>query len=197
MLHTAQEPGRPGTALSNDVFKDIRLLACDVDGVLTDGRFYYSDAGGEVKVFCAQDGLALVAAQRAGLHVALVSGRRSRAVERRAQELKIAHLLQGVSNKLDAVARLADKLGIALREVAYVGDDLPDLPCMEAVGAGVAVADAAEEVKQAARYVTRCPGGAGAVRELVRLILLSQGKWNQVVSSYARRPPQAEGEAEP
>jgi 3-deoxy-D-manno-octulosonate 8-phosphate phosphatase (KDO 8-P phosphatase) len=149
----------------------IRLLVLDVDGVLTDGRIYMSPAGEELKVFHVRDGSGLVALQRAGVAVAIISGRESEAVSRRATELGIRHVRQGVADKATELAALLRELGVAPGETACVGDDTPDLPMLQAAGLAVAVADAHAALGPVVHWVTSAPGGVGAVREVCDLLI--------------------------
>ena len=149
----------------------IRLLALDVDGVLTDGRLYLSPEGEELKVFHVRDGSGLVAVQRAGITVAIVSGRDSAAVSRRAAELGIRHVRQGVADKGGELDRLLADLAIEPAETACVGDDTPDLPMLRRAGLAIAVADAHPALAEAAHWTTASPGGRGAVREVCDLLL--------------------------
>lgn len=149
----------------------IRLLVLDVDGVLTDGRLFISPAGEEFKVFHVRDGSGLVAVQRAGVAVAIISGRDSEAVARRAAELGIRHTRQGVSDKGAELAALQRELGVATEETACVGDDTPDVPMLRAAGLAIAVADAHPATKAAAHWITPSPGGQGAVRDVCDLLL--------------------------
>jgi 3-deoxy-D-manno-octulosonate 8-phosphate phosphatase (KDO 8-P phosphatase) len=155
----------------------VRLLVLDVDGVLTDGGLYYGPAGEESKRFDAHDGLAMVEARRAGLAIAVISGRRSVAVSRRAAELGIAEVHQGVRDKAAVLDGLMARLGLALAELAVMGDDLPDLPLMRRVGLALAPRNAVAEVRRAAHWVSRRPGGGGAVREAVELLLGARRAW--------------------
>jgi 3-deoxy-D-manno-octulosonate 8-phosphate phosphatase (KDO 8-P phosphatase) len=164
----------------------IRLLVLDVDGVLTSGQILFGPEGEVIKVFHTQDGLGITTAHRAGLRTAIITGRDSEMVRRRCGELAIGDVYQGAKNKVECLAKLADKHGIGFAEMSYVGDDLNDLAAMAQVGLACAVANAVMEVKAAAHYVTSRPGGAGAVREIIELILKSQGKWDDVVATYAR-----------
>jgi 3-deoxy-D-manno-octulosonate 8-phosphate phosphatase (KDO 8-P phosphatase) len=150
---------------------DIRLLVLDVDGVLTDGRLYFSAQGEELKTFHVRDGAGIVQLLRAGLQVAVISGRDSRAVERRMAELGIAWVRQGVHDKLSALRELLDILGLGPQAVACVGDDTPDVPLLETARLAIAVADAHPAARERAHYVTRLPGGQGAVREVCDLLL--------------------------
>ena len=149
----------------------IRLLVLDVDGVLTDGRLYLSASGEELKVFHVRDGSGLVAVQRAGIVVAIISGRDSPAVTRRAAELGIAHVRQGVSDKGAELDHLLAELGIAPADAACVGDDTPDLPMLRRAGLAVAVADAHPALHAAAHWITPSNGGQGAVRDVCDLLL--------------------------
>jgi 3-deoxy-D-manno-octulosonate 8-phosphate phosphatase (KDO 8-P phosphatase) len=153
----------------------IRLLVLDVDGVLTDGRLYISAAGEELKVFHVRDGSGLVAIQRAGITVAIISGRDSPAVTRRATELGIRHVHQGVADKGALLDRLLDELGIAAEETACVGDDTPDAPMLRRAGLAIGVADAHPALLAAAHWVTKSNGGQGAVREVCDLLLSAHG----------------------
>jgi 3-deoxy-D-manno-octulosonate 8-phosphate phosphatase (KDO 8-P phosphatase) len=149
----------------------IRLLVLDVDGVLTDGRLYFGPRGEALKVFDVRDGYGLVALQRAGIAIAVISGRRSGAVSARCRELGIRHVYQGVADKLAVFERLRRRLKLAAGACACVGDDLPDVPLMSAVALGFAVADAHPAVRRAAAVVTRQGGGRGAVREVCDFLL--------------------------
>lgn len=163
---------------------DIKLLAMDVDGVLTDGSIIVNSDGSETKSFSALDGHGIRMWRRAGLQIALVSGRLSAPTGRRAQQLEIEHLFEDCHYKLPVVKQLLEQLGLSPENAAYIGDDLPDLPVMRCVGFAVAVANAVDEVKQYADYVTTRPGGSGAVREVIEHILKSTGKWNELMKRY-------------
>ena len=151
--------------------RNIRLLVLDVDGVLTDGRLYLSAAGEELKVFHVRDGSGLVAVQRAGITVAIISGRDSAAVTRRAAELGIRHVRQGVADKGAALDQLLEELGVSAAETACVGDDTPDVPMLRRAGLAIGVADAHPALLAAAHWVTHSNGGQGAVREACDLLL--------------------------
>ena len=153
----------------------IRLLVLDVDGVLTDGTILLG-AGEELKCFHVRDGLGLKRLMSAGVEVAVISGRDSAAVTRRMAELGVRHVYQGIEDKLAVLEHLRSTLGIDAIEVAVVGDDLPDLPPMRAAGLAIAVADAQEEVRIAADWVTRAGGGRGAVREVADGLLAARGR---------------------
>ena len=164
--------------------KRIRLLLCDVDGVLTDATVF---VGGEreMKQFHIRDGLGLVALQRQGLKVGWISSRPSPATTRRAKELKIDFLKQEKGSKVRVVERLLAKTGFRWDEVCYVGDDIVDLGVLKRAGVAVAVADGVAEARAAADYVTSADGGHGAVREVVELILQAQDKWARIVAERA------------
>lgn len=162
----------------------IRLLALDVDGVLTDGRLYFAEDGQELKTFDTQDGHGIKMLQQSGVICAIITGRTTKLVERRAKNLGIAHLLQGREDKLVALRELSAELGIALDNMAYVGDDWPDLPAIRAAGLGVAVANAHNELHTHADYVTRLEGGRGAVREVCDLLLKAQHTYDAALAPY-------------
>lgn len=154
---------------------DIRLVAFDVDGVFTDGRFYLSDDGIESKAFNTQDGFGIRQLIRADIAVAVISGRQSGAVERRMTELGVPHVVQGCADKVAALDEITEALGIAARECAYVGDDIPDLPLLQHVGVPIAVANAVEQVRAVCDYTTTASGGSAAVREVCELVLSARG----------------------
>lgn len=163
---------------------DIRMLVLDVDGVLTDGKIVFTESGELIKAFHVQDGTGIKFWHRAGRQSAVISGRESSTVERRCRELGIEHVYQGMKDKTPALESLLARTKLDLRELAYVGDDLVDLPIMHRVGFPVAVANARPEVREAARYVTRARGGEGAVREVVELLLRRQGLWDGIMTRY-------------
>jgi len=149
----------------------VRLVAFDVDGVLTDGRFYLSEDGLESKAFNTQDGFGIRRLLAAGIEVAIISGRRSGAVDKRMQELEVKHVVQGCNDKVAALDTIIARLGITVDECAYVGDDIPDLPLLHHVGVSVAVANAVGVVRSECDYLTTSSGGAGAAREFCELLL--------------------------
>jgi 3-deoxy-D-manno-octulosonate 8-phosphate phosphatase (KDO 8-P phosphatase) len=155
----------------------IRLLVLDVDGVLTDGGLYYGPSGEEAKRFHVHDGLAMVAAQRAGLAIAVISGRASASVTRRMTELGIAEVHQGVEDKAAVLARLMTRLGLGPADVAVMGDDVSDLPAMREVGLALAPINAVPEARSAAHWISRRRGGEGAVREAIELLLRARKAW--------------------
>jgi 3-deoxy-D-manno-octulosonate 8-phosphate phosphatase (KDO 8-P phosphatase) len=155
---------------------ELRLVAFDVDGVFTDGRIYLSDDGIETKAFHTQDGYGIRRLIESGIHVAVISGRKSGAVEKRMEELGVAHVVLGCKDKVAAMDELAAALGVDVRNCAYVGDDMPDLALLEHVGFSVAVANAMQAVQERCDYITRKPGGAGAVREVCDLVVAAGGR---------------------
>ncbi|GAC1470067.1 MAG: hypothetical protein NVSMB9_14740 [Isosphaeraceae bacterium] len=162
----------------------IELLLVDVDGVLTDGVIVLDDRGVETKHFHVRDGSAFHLWRKAGKRAAILSGRWAPVVDRRAAELGIAPVIQGAANKGAPFRALIDRLGLDARQVCYVGDDLPDIPVLVAVGLAVCPADAAVEVRRVAHVVTSARGGQGAVREVVELILKQQGSWDRLLEPY-------------
>ncbi len=165
--------------------KRIRLLLMDVDGVLTDGRIWlHANPDGtatEIKGFSAYDGAGLKLAKIAGLRTGLITGRDSPATTRRAREVEMDFVYQNHAEKMSAYEEILQRAGLRDAEVAYIGDDLPDLPILLRAGLAVAVANAVPEVKKAAHYVTRESGGNGAVREVIELLLKTQGKWADAI----------------
>jgi 3-deoxy-D-manno-octulosonate 8-phosphate phosphatase (KDO 8-P phosphatase) len=162
----------------------IKLLLMDCDGVLTDGRIWLLGENDEQKSFSVKDGLGLELFRRAGLRSGVISGRTSQAVTRRARETGIEFVRQGEKNKVKAFDEILSAAGVRTDDVAFIGDDLNDIPLLQRAELAIAVADAAEEVRTAAHYVTRAKGGYGAVREVVELILRSQGRWSEASERY-------------
>ena len=155
----------------NSTLASIRLVAFDVDGVFTDGRFYLSNDGVESKAFNTQDGYGVRCLLDAGVEIAVISGRRSAAVQQRMDELGVRHVIQGCDDKITAFDALTKELGIKDAECIYVGDDVPDLPLLAKAGISVAVANAIAEVRELSDYTTHSSGGFGAVREICDLLL--------------------------
>jgi 3-deoxy-D-manno-octulosonate 8-phosphate phosphatase (KDO 8-P phosphatase) len=166
--------------------KKIKLLILDVDGVLTDGKLIIGPSGELCKTFHVHDGLGIALSKKFGLKTAIITGRISKMVEFRANELKIDALYQGQSNKVNALAKLQQEFHVNLDEIAYIGDDLIDLPVMTKVGLACAVPNAVPEVKERAQYITEAHGGHGAVRQAIEMILRAQGFWDQIVSDYTQ-----------
>jgi 3-deoxy-D-manno-octulosonate 8-phosphate phosphatase (KDO 8-P phosphatase) len=169
--------------------RGLKLLLSDVDGVMTDGTVLLLPDGGEAKAFHIRDGLGIVLAQRAGLRTGLVTGRSSAVVERRAAELGMAVVRQGVRDKGQALREILAAEGLRAEEVAYIGDDVNDLPVLTEVGLSAAPADAPLEVRLSAFMVTEARGGQGCLREFVEAILRARGEWDAVVSGVASALP--------
>jgi len=162
----------------------VRLMIFDVDGVLTDGRIIYHDDGSEIKAFDVQDGHGIKLLQRAGIEVALITGRFCQAVEHRARALGIDRVYQNTHYKLEAYEKILAETGLKDREMGYMGDDLIDIPVMRRVGFAAAVPGASRHVFPHAHYVTRARAGHGACREVCELILMVQGRWEKVTERY-------------
>ncbi len=164
--------------------KKVKLVIFDVDGVLTDGGIYTGTEGELFKPFFCRDGLGITLARTNGLKTAIITGRKSVQVEFRAKELQIDAVWQGCSDKRQAYCELKEAFSLADEEVAYIGDDLIDLPILVQVGLAAAVADAVPEVRQRAHVVSGFSGGRGAVREILEFILKSQGKWEGIMQGF-------------
>lgn len=162
----------------------IKILVLDVDGVMTDGGLIIHADGSESKVFNILDGHGIRMWRRAGMKVAFLSGRSSAPTVHRAVQLEVDYVLEDCFNKVESLDKLLAQTSLSLVNVAYVGDDLMDLPVIRRVGFGAAVANAVDEVRKCADYVTSRPGGSGAVREVIEYILKDAGKWDQVVERY-------------
>lgn len=173
----------------------VKLLILDVDGVLTDGSIILGTGGGEFKVFDVQDGLGITLARRAGLKIGIITGRESESVERRARELKIDSLYQAAFVKIKAFRKMLAELNVDEEAVCYMGDDLLDIPVMKRAGFSVAPPAAREEVMQQADYITLAPGGKGAVREVVELILKTQGRYADTVKKLIEETEEQPEEA--
>ncbi|GEN27574.1 hypothetical protein HVA01_12200 [Halovibrio variabilis] len=167
-----------------DQLRRVRLLALDVDGVLTDGRLYFQADGIEIKAFHTQDGHGLKLLKRVGIHVALITGRDSPMVSQRAAALGIDHVHQGCEDKLATLRGLCQRLDLALENVAYGGDDLPDLAAIKRCGVGITVPNAPHYMHTHADWTTERLGGHGAVREICDTLLESQGHWGAVLDTY-------------
>jgi len=162
----------------------IKLLLMDCDGVLTDGRIWILDEGDDQKAFSTKDGLGIDLLHRAGLKSGIISGRKSTAVERRARALGMEFVKLGDNDKIAAFEQTLSEAGVAANEAAFIGDDLNDIPLMLRVGLAIAVADAVQETRDRAHYITGVNGGSGAVRESIELILKAQGRWSEVIEKY-------------
>jgi len=164
--------------------KNIKLLALDVDGVMTDGTIVYGNSGEETKAFNIKDGLGIKLLQRAGIEVAIITGRTSALLERRAAELGITTLLQGREDKAVALRELAEARDLSLDQTAYMGDDLPDLGAIIEAGLGTCPADATVAVRDAADWIASNAGGRGAIRELAEALLRARGDWDYLLEAY-------------
>lgn len=164
--------------------RQIRLLAMDIDGTLTDGRIWIGPQGEVTKSFSVRDGFGLTLLRKVGIELAIITGRRSDIVTRRAEELGIQHVFQGVTDKLDTLHNLGAELGIGLDETAFIGDDWPDLTAMRACALPAAPVDAVPEVRASARWVSTSPAGEGAVRELVDFLLTARGERDTLLAHY-------------
>jgi len=161
--------------------KDIKLLLLDVDGVLTDGSITYNDKGQETKQFNVKDGFGIKVLMSVGIQLGIVTGRRSKALTHRCNDLGISLVFDGISDKASVLDEIQQRTGISADNTAFVGDDIPDLALMRRIGVSIAVADAHENVRAYADWVTSAPGGAGAVREVCEAILKSQGIWDNIL----------------
>lgn len=168
-----------------ELLKSVKMLALDVDGVLTDGTIVYSNSGNEIKTFHARDGLGIRMLFQAGVPVCLITGRKSEALIRRCRDLKIEHIFDGVSDKTSVLDRFLSELGIGYEQVAYAGDDLQDIALLNRVGIPIAVADAHELVRERAVMTTRNKGGRGAVREICEAILKARGNWDAILKRFS------------
>ena len=175
----------------------VRMMIFDVDGVLTDGRIIYMDDGAEIKEFDAQDGHGIKLLQRAGIEVALISGRACRAVEHRALGLGIARVYQGSKVKIEPYEQLLADTGLKEHETGFMGDDLIDIPVMRRAGFAVAVPNGAPHIFPYAHYITRASGGRGAAREVCEMILQVQGLWESVMERYLADPLKPAGQNRP
>ncbi|MFZ5564945.1 MAG: KdsC family phosphatase [Thermodesulfobacteriota bacterium] len=166
------------------LFRPIRLLLLDVDGVLTDGTIFYTEAGAETKAFNVKDGLGIRMLMRAGIEVGIVTGRTSAALTRRCRELGISLIYDSVPDKSALLEEILSRIRIKADQVAFMGDDLPDIPLLKKVGLAIAVADAHPAVRESARFVTTAPGGHGAVREICENILHARDLWHQATQKF-------------
>lgn len=164
--------------------KSVKIVIFDVDGVMTDGRIYVDDKGVETKAFHVLDGFGLKLLQKNNIDIAIISGRDAPGVALRMEYLGIKHVFQGHIDKIEVYQNLINKLNLQDHEVAYVGDDLPDLVLLKRVGLPIAVPNAVREILDCTPYVTQAKGGKGAVREVCELILKAQGKWEAILNQY-------------
>jgi len=168
-------------------YQGIELILSDVDGVLTDGSLVFDNEGIETKTFHVRDGMGIRLWQNAGFRFGILTARTSHIVQVRAAELSIDIVRQGFKDKLPAAQKIAQSLNLNLDQLCYIGDDLTDLPVLNAVGLSVAVADAVEEARKAAHVTTKTNGGKGAVRELIETILKAKNRWEDIVSRFEQR----------
>jgi len=169
-----------------DRAKNIKLIVFDVDGVMTDGSLYLCDDGQEYKAFNSHDGLGMKMLKASGVEMAIITGRTSNVVVKRAENTGVAHFYQGVEDKLEALEHLAQKLGLELSQCAFMGDDVLDLPPMRRSGLALSVPAAPPLVKQHAHYVTTREGGRGAIREVVELIMQAQGTYEAQMARFLK-----------
>jgi 3-deoxy-D-manno-octulosonate 8-phosphate phosphatase (KDO 8-P phosphatase) len=168
--------------MTQDRLKQIKMVLLDVDGVLTCGDIIYSDSGEQIKIFNVKDGVGIRLLKEAGLKVGIITGRKGQALHHRCVNLGIDLIFDGVRHKDKVIDEITARTGISNEAMAFVGDDLPDLPVMKRVGLAVAVSDAHEIIRQMAHITTRAPGGKGAVREISETILKAQGLWDALIS---------------
>ena len=164
--------------------KGIKLLILDVDGVMTDGRIIMDNEGRETKNFDVRDGHGIKILQRYGIKVAILTGRKSKVVEYRAKDLEINDVYQGAFNKKDVFKKILEQHKLSASAVAFLGDDIVDIPVLKSVGFSAAVVDAIDVVKKSVDYITWQKGGQGAVREICEMILQAQGKWPEIAAKY-------------
>ncbi len=164
----------------------IKLLILDVDGVMTNNMLIYSDDGLESKTFNTRDGHGMVLLQKSGIEIGIITGRKSQLVANRMQDLKVKHVYQGVPDKLPTFLKLVADLGLSLNEIAYIGDDILDLPILMRIGLAVTPANGDEEVKSRVDYISSYKGGEGCVREVCEIILRSQNLWQQHMDFFLR-----------
>ena len=170
--------------MSLNKLKHIKLLILDVDGVLTDGGIIYNDNGVETKIFNVKDGLGIRLLMQAGINLCIATGRRSNALYNRCKNLGIEHIFDGADDKVAILDLILDRTGVSAEQVAFIGDDLPDLALMKKVGLSIAVADAHKTVLKNANMVTSAKGGNGAVREVCEAILKAQGLWENILERF-------------
>ena len=186
----SQNPAIQFTADTRSRASRLKLMAFDVDGVLSDGTLFYTDEGIEIKAFNCLDGLGLNLLQQAGVTVAIITGRTARCVELRMQHLRIEHVFQGIKNKLETMQALLDRLNIRADEAGFMGDDIIDLQVMAACGFSATPADGHDLAKRQARLISSKNGGRGAVREVCEFILDAQGKLDDALAPYLPAPAQ-------
>lgn len=164
----------------------VRFVILDIDGVLTDGRIVYDNRGNELKFFDVQDGFGVALLKRVGIETVIMTAKKSNVVARRAKDFNVKGLYQNCFDKLETFRGMLEKFNIRPDEVCFMGDDVIDIPVLKRVGFAVSVPNGVDEAKEAAHYITKKPGGRGAVREVCDLIIKTQGKWQDVISRYDR-----------
>ena len=162
----------------------IKLLLLDVDGVLTDGGITYSDSGDQIKTFHSRDGFGIRLLMDSGIKVGIITGRKSKALDYRCENLGISLLFDGIKDKLNAFDKIISQTGIMPEQIAFVGDDLMDLPVMKRVGVSFCVSDACQDVKNHSDIITKQKAGHGAVREICESILKAKGLWDAIIDKY-------------
>lgn len=165
--------------------QEIKLIVLDVDGTLTDGKIYYDSNGNEMKSFNVKDGMVIGQAIKNGIEVVIITGRKSAIIDRRAEELGIRYVCQGVHNKLECLEKVLCELNLEYRDSMYIGDDINDLNVMKKVSVSACPNDAAKEVKELSSFNSKYNGGEGAVREIIEEVLKVQGKWEKIVDNYS------------
>ncbi len=165
----------------------IKLLILDVDGVMTDNKLFYGNDNQEYKTFNTRDGHGMVLLQKSNIDIAIITGRKSNLVTKRMSDLKVKHVYQGVPDKLPTFLQLVDDLGIEFSEIAYIGDDILDLPILTRIGLSVSPADGDGEVKSRVDYISQFKGGEGCVREVCEIIMRAQGTWQQHMDFFLRK----------
>lgn len=163
----------------------IKLIVLDVDGTLTDGKIYYDSNGNEMKAFNVKDGMAIGQAIKTGIHIAIITGRQSTIVNRRAEELGIKHVYQGINDKNKCLKEILSKLDLENKDTMYIGDDINDLDVINKVEFSACPQDAAEEVKERVTFISKYNGGEGAVREVIERVLKKQEKWAEIINNYS------------
>lgn len=163
---------------------NIKVIILDVDGTLTDGKIYYDSNGNEMKVFNVKDGMAIAQAINCGIEVGIITGRKSSIVEKRALELKIKYVYQGIHNKLEAIDEILKNRGLNYENTIYIGDDINDLDIMNRVAISACPKDACYDVLLCCDIISKFNGGEGAVREIIEIILKKQGKWENIINKY-------------
>lgn len=164
---------------------DIKLIILDVDGTLTDGKIYYNDQGEEIKAFNVKDGMGIGQAIKNGINIAIITGRNSKIVERRAKELGIKYIYQGIKNKIECLDEILEELKIKEENVMYIGDDINDIEILNSVKYRACPYDAVEEVKSVCEIISKYKGGEGAVRDIIEVVLKKQGKWRKSIDQYS------------